>query len=159
MTGLVISPPSNKYDTGECLSSSWYFLITGLPQDVASALIKLAVCSTAELTVFFTPFEQPLPTYICTIENMMYLDFQESNIAIVNLIHTTITATPGIASFMHSRLITPDAQAAIDILGSLYVSTMTIAISTDDLCTVWNVYCCKPPNLSFEDFHTWCNLI
>lgn len=122
----------------------------GLSQDIVDALTQLAVCSTVELTIFFTPFQQALPSYICTIKNLTYLDSPESNAFITDLVHSTITVHPNVTSFIHSSLPEPDAEAVIKALQVFCVSSLNIPISPGDLHTVWNVYCDNP---------VWFNLI
>ena len=156
---VIVSPPSNKFDNGEHLASPWYFLITGLSQDVVDALIQLAVCSSTELTIFFTPFQQTLPSYICTIKNLTYLDTPESNMPAAALVCSMITSNPDISSFIHSWLPDPDAEAVIKVLRSIQVSSLKIAISPGDFRTIWNIYCDDPPHLSFDDFHAWTDQI
>ncbi|KAG2745067.1 hypothetical protein P692DRAFT_20820729 [Suillus brevipes Sb2] len=84
-TDMIISPPTADETLFERYAQPWHLLISSIPIEAIELLTTLAVCATAEVTCFFVPFEQPLPTYICTIENLTFQDSARSNLLIGQL--------------------------------------------------------------------------
>lgn len=101
----------------------------GIPFDAIELLISLAVCATTEVTCFFVPFEQPLPTYICTIENLTFQDLACSNLIIAQLIHKVLSENADVTEFINTHIITPDASTAHKAIDSIRVTSLNIAAS------------------------------
>ncbi|KAF8844900.1 hypothetical protein BDN67DRAFT_893814 [Paxillus ammoniavirescens] len=156
---LVVSTPVADHPLQERCPPPWHFLVSGLPESCILTLTNLAVCSTPEITCFFVPYEQPLPTYICTLENFSYPDSAASNTAVAAVVQKELQWAPEVSQFIHDHLRTPDANAAIVALGSIRVSSLVVAESPTQRKTVWNVYCDSPPELSLDHYFEWSALL
>ncbi|KAG1868601.1 hypothetical protein F4604DRAFT_1927135 [Suillus subluteus] len=66
---LVVSTPTAAVELIERLPPPWHFLVSGVPPEAIEHLVCLQVCSSPEISCFFVPFKQPLPTYAFTLEN------------------------------------------------------------------------------------------
>ncbi|KAG1772989.1 hypothetical protein EV702DRAFT_1201280 [Suillus placidus] len=141
-TDIIISPPTADETLYERFSQPWHLLVSGLPAEAIDLLTSLAVCTTTDVTCFFIPFEQPLPTYICTIENMTFQD-----------------STRKVSNFINSHILAPTATTASRAIDSTQVSSLNIATSRSSMLTVWKIYCDAPPPFSLEDYYLWSALI
>ncbi|KAG1766597.1 hypothetical protein EV702DRAFT_1204052 [Suillus placidus] len=158
-TDIIISPPTADETLYEQFSQPWHLLISGLSVEATDLLTTLAVCTTAEVTCFFVPFKQPLPTYICTIENMTFQDSTRSNLLIVELVRKVLRENAEVSNFIYSHIIAPSASTALRAIDSIRVSSLNIATSRSSMLTVWNIYCDSPPPFSLEDYYLWSALI
>ena len=150
---LVISTPSTEKDMLVHLPPPYHLLISGLEDDIIKVLINMGTCSTKDLTCFFVPFEQPLPSYVGTLENFSYPDSENSNYAITEIIKSTLTATPDILTFIHDNIPFPNANAALKAIDSICVTSLRVTTSKSGKCTIWNVYCDSPPNFNLETYY------
>jgi hypothetical protein len=87
---LVVSTPTAAIELIERLPPPWHFLISGIPPEAIERLVHLQVCSSPEISCFFVPFEQPLPTYALTLENFSFPDSDATNKAIAEIVKDTI---------------------------------------------------------------------
>lgn len=158
-TDIIISPPTADEALYERFSQPWHLLVSGLPAEAIDLLTSLAVCATTDVTCFFVPFEQPLPTYICTIENMTFQDSTRSNLLIAELVRKVLRDNAEVSSFINSHIIAPTATTASRAIDSIRVSSLNIATSRSSMLTVWNIYCDAPPPFSLEDYYLWSALI
>ncbi|KAN0085869.1 hypothetical protein V8E55_007003, partial [Tylopilus felleus] len=152
---LVISTPSAETDMLVRLPPPYHFLISGLDDESIKTLTDLGLCSTKDLTCFFVPFEQPLPTYVGTLENFSLPDSANSNCVIAEIVKTTLRATPDVTAFIHSNIPTPDANAAVAAIDSIRVTSLRVSTSKTGKRTVWNIYCDSPPAFSLETYYNW----
>lgn len=158
-TSLLLSTPSAEGELYERLPPPYHFLISDIPQTAITRLTGLGVCSSPEITCFFIPFDQPLPNYICTLERFTLPDCTESNAEIAHLVKQTIRMHPHISLFIHDHIPTPDAEAAIKVINSIRITSLTVATSRTTSHTTWNVYADSLPNMSLKDYFEWTNLI
>ncbi|KAF9234530.1 hypothetical protein BU15DRAFT_22859, partial [Melanogaster broomeanus] len=156
---LVVSTPVADHKLRERCPPPWHFLISGLSEACILALTTLTVCSSSEITCFFVPYEQPLPAYICTLENFSFPDSDASNTSIADVVQRTLLGAPEISQFLHNHLRAPDASAALLSFHSIRVSSLIVTEPPGHRKTVWNIYCDSPPNLTLEDFFEWSALI
>ncbi|KAG1853787.1 hypothetical protein C8R48DRAFT_776943 [Suillus tomentosus] len=143
----------------ERFSQPWHLLVSGLPAEAIDLLTSLAVCATTEVTCFFVLFDQPLPTYICTIKNMTFQDSTRSNLLIAELVRKVLRDTAEVSNFINSHITAPTATTASRAIDSIQVSSLNIATSRSSMLTVWNIYCDAPPPFSLEDYYLWSALI
>ncbi|KAG1789815.1 uncharacterized protein HD556DRAFT_1311014 [Suillus plorans] len=156
---LLLSTPSAEGDLYERLPPPYHFLISSISQPAVTRLTGLGICSSPEITCFFIPYNQPLPNYICTLERFTLPDCAESNAEIASLVKQTIHMHPNISLFIHDHIPTPNAEAAIKVMNSIRIASLTIAVSRTISHTVWNVYADSLPNMSLKDYFEWTNLI
>ncbi|KAG1859491.1 hypothetical protein C8R48DRAFT_674022 [Suillus tomentosus] len=157
-TDIIISPPTADETLYKRYAQSWHLLISGLSVEATELLTSLAVCTTADVTCFFVPFKQPLPTYICTIENLTFQDSARSNLLIAELVQKTLQENTEVSDFINSHVIAPTAKTAQKVIYSIQVSSLNIATSRSSMLTVWNIYC-DAPRFSLEDYYLWSALI
>ncbi|KAG1773492.1 hypothetical protein EDD22DRAFT_999332 [Suillus occidentalis] len=93
---LVVSTPTAEIELVEHLPPPWHFLISGIPPEALERLLRLRVCSSAEVSCFFVPFEQPLPTYAFTLENFSFPDSEATNREIAEIVKETIRSNPDV---------------------------------------------------------------
>lgn len=148
----VVSTPTAAVELIECLPPPWHFLISGILPEVVERLLNLHVCSSADISCFFIPFEQPLPTYTFTLENFSFPDSEASNLTIADIVKETLRANPDVLQFIHDNIPIPDAEAALRTLDSVRVSSLNIALNKSAKETVWNIYFDSPPNFSLTQY-------
>ncbi|KAG2337915.1 hypothetical protein BDR05DRAFT_952275 [Suillus weaverae] len=153
-----VGPEAQSKSMGLTVPSQ-HLLISGLLVEATDLLTTLAVCTTAEVTCFFVPFKQPLPTYICTIKNMTFQDSTRSNLLIAELIRKVLRENMEVSNFIYSHIIAPSASTALRAIDSIRVSSLNITTSRSSMLTVWNIYCDSPPPFSLEDYYLWSALI
>lgn len=158
-TDLLISPPTAEEPIPQRYAPPWNFLISGIPYEAIETLTNLAICSTAEVTCLFIPFEQPVPNYICTVENFTFQDSEKSNLLIAKIIRDTLRECPTIAEFIYHHALASNSDTVMNALESIRVTSLNLAISKSETVTVWNIYCDNLPRLSLEDFFLWAALI
>ncbi|KAG1797565.1 hypothetical protein EV424DRAFT_1546601 [Suillus variegatus] len=95
-------------------------LIVRIPPEAIKRLLRLWVCSSADISCFFVPFEQPLPTYAFTLENFSFLDSESTNEEIAEIVKDTIRSNPDIMQFIHNNIPLPDAEAALHTIESYF---------------------------------------
>lgn len=156
---LRVSAPVAAERLREKLPPPWHFLISNIPQGLADFLGQQVVVSTPEVTCFFLPFEPPLQTYLCTLENFALPFSAESNDIVAKLVQTTLIENHEITSFIEEHLIHPTPGAAERAIKSIYVRSLNISLSADKKKTIWNVYCQSPPDLSLSDFFSLANKV
>jgi len=154
-----ISAPVAAEHLREKLPLPWHFLMSNIPQGLADFLGQQVVISTPEATCFFLPFKPPLQTYICTLENFALPCTAEANIAVANLIKSTLLGDHETISFVEERLKHPIPGAVERALHSIYAQNFSIALLSTKKKTLWNIYCRIPPDLSLSNFLTWANKI
>ncbi|KIN93566.1 hypothetical protein M404DRAFT_35990 [Pisolithus tinctorius Marx 270] len=125
-TSLVISTPQEDgtFNT-ERSPPLWHFLILGLTQEATDFLVNLQVISTPEITAFTLPFIQPIPTYICTLENFTLLDSPESNAIVANVIKQAMKSNDVILEFICG--FDPDPDMLPTMINSIQVTSLHIA--------------------------------
>lgn len=158
-TNLLISPPTAEEPIYQRFAPPWHFLVSGIPVEAIELLTSLTICATVEVTCIFVQFEQPAPTYICTIENFTFQDSDKSNLLIAKIVQDTLRECPEIVEFIYHHIPSSNSLTVTNALNSIRVTSMNIAISKSESLTVWNVYCDNPPNFSLEDFFMWAALI
>lgn len=156
---LVVSTPTAAAELVERLPPPWHFLISGVPPEAIERLVRQQVCSSPEISCFFVPFEQPLPTYALTLENFSFPDSDTTNRTIAEIVKETIRSNPDVLQFIHDNIPIPDAEAAIRTIESVRVSSLNIAHSKSNKETVWNVYFDSPPNFSLKQYFDWTSLL
>lgn len=156
---LVVSTPTTAVELIERLPPPWHFLISGIPPEAIERLIRLRVCSSAEISCFFVPFEQPLPTYAFTLENFSFPDSENTNKEIGEIVKDTIRSNPAVMQFIHDNIPLPDAEAALRTIESVRVSSLCLALSKSAKETVWNVYFDSPPAFTLKQYFDWTNLM
>ncbi|KAI6139204.1 hypothetical protein BKA82DRAFT_4364956 [Pisolithus tinctorius] len=83
------------------------------------------VISTPEITAFTLPFIQPIPTYICTLENFTLLDSPESNAIVANVIKQAMKSNDVILEFICG--FDPDPDMLPTMINSIQVTSLHIA--------------------------------
>lgn len=158
-TSLVISTPQEDDSfTLERYPPPWHFLISGLSQSAMDFLVSMQVISTAELTVFILPFIQPVPTYLCTLENFTLPDSPESNTTVAGIVKRALSSHDVFTEYVRSEDPNPDTLATV--INSIYVTSLRIATTTSRKQTLWNVYCSRPPSfLNIDKYFIWQCLI
>lgn len=156
---LVVSTPTAEVELIERLPPPWHFLISGIPPEAIERLIRLQVCSSPEVSCFFVPFEQQLPTYALTLENFSFPDSESTNREIANIVKETIRSNPDALHYIHENIPSPDAEAALRTIESTRVSSLTLAHSKTKKETVWNVYFQSPPNFTLKQYFDWTNIL
>ncbi|KAG1764440.1 hypothetical protein EDD22DRAFT_1019024, partial [Suillus occidentalis] len=156
---LVVSTPTAEIELVERLPPPWHFLISGIPPEALERLLRLRVCSSAEVSCFFVPFEQPLPTYAFTLENFSFPDSEATNREIAEIVKETIRSNPDVLQYIHDNIPHPDAEAALRTLKSVRVSSLSLALSRSVKETVWNIYFDSPPALTLKQYFDWTNLL
>jgi hypothetical protein len=156
---LVVSTPTTAVKLIERLPPPWHFLISGIPPEAIERLVCLQVCSSPEISCFFIPFEQPLPTYALTLENFSFPNSDATNKAIAEIVKDTIRSNPDILQYIHENIPFPDAEAALRTIESVRVSSLNLAHSKTMKETVWNVYFESPPNFTLKQYFDWTNLL
>ncbi|KAG1896711.1 uncharacterized protein F5891DRAFT_1192834 [Suillus fuscotomentosus] len=140
-TPLLLSTPSAEGDLYKRLPP-YHFLISVYalhPRSHVSSYLTINRCPTtfARLNTFTLP------------------DCMESNMEITNLVKQTIHMYPNISLFIHNHIPTPDAEAAIRVINSIRITSLTVTISRSTSHTVWNVYADSLPNMSLKDYFEW----
>ncbi|KAG1762673.1 hypothetical protein EV702DRAFT_935588, partial [Suillus placidus] len=156
---LVISTPTAAVELIEHFPPPWHYLISGIPPEAIERLLHLQVCSSADISCFFVPFEQPLPTYAFTLENFSFPDSDSTNQEIAAIVKNTIRSNPDVMQFIHDNIPTPDAEAALCTLNSIRVSSLILALSKSVKETVWNVYFDSPPAFTLKQYFDWTNFM
>ncbi|KAG1848877.1 hypothetical protein F4604DRAFT_1935161 [Suillus subluteus] len=156
---LLISPPTAEVQPYISFTPPWHFLVSGILVEAINTLTNLAICTTSDVTCFFLPFDQPLPSYICTIKNLMYQDSDKSNLLIAELVKTTLLNSPAISDFINKHITAPDASAVKRALDSICITSLNITTSKTSSFTIWNVYCDDSPRFSLEDYFMWSSII
>ncbi|KAG1882492.1 hypothetical protein F4604DRAFT_1921682 [Suillus subluteus] len=141
------------------LPPPWHFLVSDIPPEVIERLICLQVCSSPEISCFFIPFKQPLPTYAFTLENFSFPDSESTNKVITEIIKDTIHSNPEILQFIHDNIPFPNAEAALRTVKSVKVSSLILAHSKTVKETVWNIYFESPPAFTLKQYFNWTNLL
>ncbi|KAI5985831.1 hypothetical protein EDD15DRAFT_2139599, partial [Pisolithus albus] len=156
---LVISTPQvDDSFTMERHPPPWHFLVSGLSKDATDFLVGLKVISTPECTAFTLPFTQPVPTYLCTVENFTLPDSPASNAIVAGVVIKALRSYDLFTEYFRGEDPNPDVLATF--LNSIYVTSLHIAISATRKQTLWNVYCSRPPSfLTFDKYFTWQCLI
>ncbi|KAI5996423.1 hypothetical protein EDD15DRAFT_2164134 [Pisolithus albus] len=154
-TTLRVSVPVAAKRLREKLPPPWHYLISNIPQSLADFLGRQVAVSTPDVTCFFLPFDPPLPTYLCTLENFALPCTTEADNAVEEVVKMTLLCDREGISFIEERLENPSTGAAERAIKSIYASSFTIALSPTKRKTLWNVYCRSPPDLSLPDFFTW----
>ena len=90
----------------EKLPPPWHFLVSSIPQDLADFLGQVIV-STPEATCFFLPFDLPLQTYICTLENFTLSATAEANVIVADLVKSTLLNDQETISFIEEHMKRP----------------------------------------------------
>ncbi|KAG2097015.1 uncharacterized protein F5147DRAFT_816933 [Suillus discolor] len=147
---LVVSTPTAAVELIERLPPPWHFLISGIPPEAIERLLRLQVCSSPEVSCFFVPFEQPLPTYAFTLENFSFPDSESTNKVIAEIVKDTIRSNPDVLHFIHKNIPSPDAEAALHTIESVRVTSLTLAHFKSVKETVWNIYFDSPPALTLK---------
>ncbi|KAI6120440.1 hypothetical protein EDD16DRAFT_1518798 [Pisolithus croceorrhizus] len=139
----------------EKLPPLWHYLISNIPQSLADFLGRQVVVSTPDVMCFFLPFDPPLQMYLCTLENFALPCTTQANNVVAEVVKATLLCDHEGISFIEERLENPDTSAAERAIKSIYASSFTIALSPTKKKTLWNVYCCSPPDQSLPDFFAW----
>ncbi|KAG2102793.1 uncharacterized protein F5147DRAFT_776143 [Suillus discolor] len=116
---LVVSTPTAAVKLVERLPPPWHFLISRIPPEAIKHLVRLQVCSSPEISCFFIPFEQSLPTYAFTLENFSFPDSEATNKEIMEIVKDTIRANPEVLQYIHDNIPVADAKAAICTIESI----------------------------------------
>ncbi|KAI5981025.1 hypothetical protein EDC04DRAFT_2617699 [Pisolithus marmoratus] len=144
-TTLHVSVPVAAERLRERLPPPWHYLISNIPQSLADFLGRQVVVSTPDVTCFFLPFDPPLQTYLCTLENFALPCTTEANNAVAEVVKATLLCDREGISFIEERLENPGTGAAERAIKSIYASSFIIALSPTKKKTLWNVYCRNPP--------------
>ncbi|KAG1859327.1 Endonuclease/exonuclease/phosphatase [Suillus subalutaceus] len=120
---------------------------------------KAWVCSSADVSCFFVPFEQPLPIYMFTLENFSFPDSDATNRDIAEIIKDTIHSNPDVMQFIHDNIPLPDAEAALRTIELVRVSSISLALSKSVKETVWNIYFDSPPAFTLKQYFDWTTLM
>jgi len=155
---LLISAPSHETPiTDERLPPPWHYLISGISQQNLDKLVAWQVLSTPDITVFIVPFTQPLPNYICTLENFPLPDTPNSSAKVAQIVKSTLHRAPDIGDLLTAEGVDyADAYKAIE---SFAVTSFRVSISATKKQTLWNVYCMKPPQIALDKFFRWAKAI
>ncbi|KAH7905271.1 hypothetical protein BJ138DRAFT_1118625 [Hygrophoropsis aurantiaca] len=156
---ITPSPPTARYETVERLPPPYHFLLFGISQAEVMVLIDQKVIAADGIACFFLPFVQPLPTYICTLENFTYPDSEWSNGQIAEVVRATLRQNPDVISFIHNHIPMADAGAAVQAIDTIRITSLHINVSATKTRTIWNVYCTSPPAFTLDDYFTWCTKI
>ncbi|KAI5991387.1 hypothetical protein EDD15DRAFT_2197387 [Pisolithus albus] len=128
-TTLCVSVPVAAERLREKLPPPWHYLISNIPQSLADFLGRQVVVSTPDVTCFFLPFDPPLPTYLCTLENFALPCTTEANNTVAEVVKATLLCDHEGISFIEERLENPGTSAVERAI--------------------------NPPDLSLPDFFTW----
>ncbi|KAI6029995.1 hypothetical protein EDC04DRAFT_2605605 [Pisolithus marmoratus] len=93
--------------------------------------------------------------YLCTLENFTLPCTTEANNAIAEVVKAMLLCDHEGISFIEEWLENPGTSAVERAIKSTYTSSFIIALSLTKKKTLWNVYCCNPPDLSLPDFFAW----
>ncbi|KAI6010193.1 hypothetical protein PISMIDRAFT_22969 [Pisolithus microcarpus 441] len=121
---------------------------------LANFLGRQVVVSTPDVTCFFLPFDPPLPTYLCTLENFALPCTTEANNAIVEVVKATLLCDCEGISFIEEQLENPGTGAAEQAIKSIYASSFTIALNPTKKKPFGTFTVTAPPDLSLPDFFT-----
>ncbi|KAH7903400.1 hypothetical protein BJ138DRAFT_1107709 [Hygrophoropsis aurantiaca] len=153
------SLPTAMFETGERLPPPYHFLLFGISQAEVMILVEQKVIASNGIALFFLPFIEPLPTYICTLENFTYPDSEWRNGQIARLVQSTLRQNNDVTSFVHSHIPSADAGAAVLAINTIRITSLRINISATKTRTIWNVYCTSPPPFTLDDYFAWCSKI
>ncbi|KAL4062263.1 hypothetical protein J3A83DRAFT_4383155 [Scleroderma citrinum] len=156
---VQVSAPVTAKCLREKLPLPWHFLVSNIPQNLADFLEQQVVVFTLEVTCFFSPFNLPLQTYLCTLENFALPCTAKANTIVTDLVKSTLLSDHKAVSFIEKRMKHPIPGAVEKAIHSIYTQNFSITLSSTKKKTLWNMYCHCPPELSLSDFLTWVNKI
>ncbi|KAG6327221.1 hypothetical protein ID866_11869 [Astraeus odoratus] len=79
----------------------------GISQAVINFLPGWEVASTKEISAIFIPYHQPLPNYICSLENFSLPDLPESNAKVATIVQQALCASLDATNFLKKEGIAP----------------------------------------------------
>src|SRR5436190_7028808 len=118
----------------------WLFLVTGITEKVAIELVTKQCWSTPAITFFAIPYAPLTSTFLCTIENLTFLDTEQDQVT--KLVRATIQQNSRARDHIAFSS-SPDALSAV--LDSIDVQPLKMAIAGGGTKLVWNVYG-QPPS-------------
>jgi hypothetical protein len=134
---LAAIPPARKS------AAPWCFLVTKLPPEAAKTLLSQQYWATPTITFFAIPYAPPPSPYVCTIENLTYVE--PNGAEALRTIKDTIRD-----SVQAEELITrgnPDPTAFHKAIHSIRVRSLQLGIPAragGGTKLVWNVYIDPP---------------
>ncbi|KAI6157172.1 hypothetical protein BKA82DRAFT_20322 [Pisolithus tinctorius] len=93
-------------------------------QEASTSLI-ISYISTPKITAFTLPIIQPIPTYICTLDNFTLLDSPKSNTIVANIIKQAMKSNDIILEFICG--FDPDPDVLLAMINLIQVTSLHIA--------------------------------
>jgi len=154
---LISAPTPDLILSDERYPPPWHYLISGISQEAIDKLVDWQVFSTTDITAFVVASTQPLPNYICTLENFPLPDSPGSNTKVTEIVKSTLHRAPDVGDLLAAEGV--DYATAYRAIESFAVASFRVAVSATKKQTLWNVYCTQPPPIPLDKFFKWAKVI